>query len=143
MDYFTAIKISAAGMAAQKTRIEAAALNIANMNVSAAPGAPGYRPVTTVTRMAPLSFPSLMGYGGQSPMVAKASIVAQPGAGVRLAYEPGHPDADANGMVAYPAIDHTAEMMTVVTAMRSYQANLAVLQVSKTLMTKALEIGGQ
>jgi flagellar basal-body rod protein FlgC len=60
-----------------------------------------------------------------------------------MKYEPGHPDADANGMVAYPSIDHTAEMMTVVTAMRAYQANLAVLQVSKTLTSKALEIGGQ
>jgi flagellar basal-body rod protein FlgC len=143
LDYYTAIEISAAGMTAERTRIEAATLNLANMNVSAPPGAAGYRPVTAVIRPGRAVFPALMGIDGGATPGPQAHIVPQVGTGARLSYEPGHPDADANGMVAYPNIDHTGEMMTVVTAMRAYEANLAALQVSRTLVSKALEIGGQ
>jgi flagellar basal-body rod protein FlgC len=57
-------------------------------------------------------------------------------------YEPGHPHADENGMVSYPAIDSTQEMMTVMAALRAYEANLSALQVTRMLAAKALEIGG-
>jgi len=67
MDYFKAIQISAAGMAAQQARVEAATLNLANMNTTAAPGAPGYRPVTAVIHAVP-AFSQVL--GGQSrPLV--------------------------------------------------------------------------
>jgi len=141
VDYVTAIDISAAGMAAQKARLEAAALNLANMNASAPPGAPGYRPVQAVIRAA-TPFAALL-HGRTALPLARAELVPQSAATPRLAYEPGHPDADANGMVAYPAIDHTAEMMAVITATRAYEANLAALQATRTLAAKALEIGGQ
>jgi len=46
-------------------------------------------------------------------------------------------------MVTYPAVNHAQEMMAVTAALRSYEANLAVMQVTKSLAVKALEIGGQ
>ena len=142
MDYFKATEISAAGMAVQKARVEAAALNIANMNTSVAPGARPYQPVTAVIHPAPLDFARLLdGHAGiVTPM---AELVAQRGLSPRQSYEPGHPHADAAGMVTYPSIDHTQEMLTVVTALRSYEANLAALQATKAMAAKALEIGGQ
>ena len=156
MDFFRAVEISAAGMAAQQARVEAATLNIANMNTSIAPGTEGFRPVTAVIHSAPRRFAALLGGTGDSDiagpndvagvdnlMLAKAELVVQTGATTRSVYEPGHPDADANGMVTYPAVDHTQEMMTVMTALRAYEANLAALQVTKTLAARALEIGGQ
>jgi flagellar basal-body rod protein FlgC len=73
----------------------------------------------------------------------QAELVPQRSAAARKVYEPGHPDADATGMVSYPAVDHMHEMMTVMTAIRAYEANLAALQATKTMATKALEIGGQ
>lgn len=143
MDHFKAVEISAAGMAAQKARIEAATLNLANMYTSTAPGTQGYQPVTAVIQSVRSSFARVFGADAHPMMTVKAEVVAQSGASFRTAYEPGHPHADAEGMVSYPAVDATQEMMTVMTALRSYEANLAVLQASRTLAAKALEIGGQ
>jgi flagellar basal-body rod protein FlgC len=143
VDSFRAIEISAAGLTAEKARIEAATLNLANMNTSAAPGTAGYRPVTAVIRSVPTRFAQMLDGRPQTLALAKAEIVPQTGAALRTAYEPGHPDADAAGMVSYPAIDHTQEMMTVMTALRAYEANLTALQATRTLAAKALEIGGE
>jgi flagellar basal-body rod protein FlgC len=143
MDTFKAAAISAAGMTAQKARVEAATLNIANMNTSVAPGAEGYRPVKALIHPAHLAFSRELSAATSTLTVPAAELVPQSGAATRTAYEPGHPHADANGMVAYPAVDHTQEMLTVMTALRSYEANLAALQVTKTLAAKALEIGSQ
>ena len=156
MDFFRAVEISAAGMAAQQARVEAATLNIANMNTSIAPGTEGFQPVAAVIHSAPRRFAAMLRDAGQPDIVGaddiggvddlmlpKAELVVQTGATTRSVYEPGHPDADANGMVTYPAVDHTQEMLTVMTALRAYEANLAALQVTRTLAGKALEIGGQ
>jgi flagellar basal-body rod protein FlgC len=141
MDYFKAVAISAAGMTAQKARVEAATLNLANVHSSAAPGSVGYRPVRAVIHAVPSSFTQMLD-GQRFPVIAQAEMVAQAGDSTRLAYEPGHPDADATGMVAYPAVDSTTEMMTVMTALRAYEANLSALEATRTLAAKALEIGG-
>jgi flagellar basal-body rod protein FlgC len=142
VDYSRAVAISAAGMAAQKARIEAAMLNIANMHTSAPPGSQGYRPVTAVITAAPTPFSRALFSGTPQLTMAQAVIVPQSGATTRTSYEPGHPHADAQGMVSYPAVDPTQEMLTVMTALRSYEANLAALQATRTLAVKALEIGG-
>jgi flagellar basal-body rod protein FlgC len=141
MDYFKAIEISAAGMAAQQARVEAATLNLANMNTSAAPGTGGYRPVTAVIYSVPTSFSQVLNGDSRHLVIPRAALVAQTGAVPRTVYEPGHPNADAAGMVSYPGVNHTQEMMTVMTALRAYEANLAALQATKTLAAKALEIG--
>lgn len=143
MDYFKAIAISSAGMAAQKARVEAATLNLANMHSSAPPGTRGYQPVIAVIHAIPASFASTLNGAMPAPVIAQASVVPQTGLPPRLAYEPGHPHADDAGMVAYPAVDPTQEMMTVMTALRAYEADLAALQATRTLAAKALEIGGQ
>jgi flagellar basal-body rod protein FlgC len=143
MDHFRASAISASGMLAQKARIEAAATNLANANSTHAAGDAGFQPVTAVIRSQPNAFSQVLAAGQEQLASVKAEIVAQAGVASRQAYEPGHPDADANGMVSYPGVDHAKEMLTVTTALRSYEANLAVLQATKTLATKALEIGGQ
>lgn len=142
MNSFKAVEISAAGMAAQKARVEAATLNLANMHTSAAPGTPGYRPVTAVIRAAPTAFARSLGVAAGLTM-AKATIAERTDTTARKAHEPGHPHADAQGMVSYPAVDSTQEMMTVMAALRAYEANLAALQATRTLAAKALEIGGQ
>jgi flagellar basal-body rod protein FlgC len=141
VDYFRTAAISAAGMAAEKARVEAATMNLANMHTSAPPGTPGYRPVTAVIHSEPAPFARVL-QGGGPAVFAQATLVPQTGAAAHMAFEPGHPDADADGMVAYPAVDPTQEMMTVMTALRSYEANLAALEAAKVLAAKALEIGG-
>ncbi len=148
MDYVKAAAISASGMLAQKTRVEAAALNLANMSTTHAAGEAGFRPMAAVIHARQSFADALSGAstpaGAATPVaLAQAELVPLAEQAPRLAYEPGHPDADANGMVAYPAVDHAREMLNVTTALRGYEANLAVLQVTKSLAAKALEIGGQ
>jgi flagellar basal-body rod protein FlgC len=60
----------------------------------------------------------------------------------RLVHEPGHPDADARGFVAYPAVDPLREMLTLMSATRAYEANLSALNAARTMAQRALEIGG-
>lgn len=141
MDYSRAVAISAAGLAAEQARIEAATLNLANVNTSAPPGTAGYQPVTAVIRAVPNRFVQV--WNGQiQPSLVQAQIVPRTGVAPRSMYEPGHPNADDNGMVSYPAIDSTQELMTVMAALRAYEANLSALQVTRMLAAKALEIGG-
>jgi flagellar basal-body rod protein FlgC len=143
MSYVTAIEVSAAGMSVQKARLEAAALNLANMNTSSPPGTEGYRPVAAVIRATPKPFAGALNVHERGRVIARASLVPQAESGVRTVYEPGHPHADEHGMVGFPVIDHTREMLTVMSALRAYEANLAVLQAMKTLAAKALEIGSR
>jgi len=141
MDYLKAIAISAAGMSAQQARVEAATLNLANMNTTAPRGGSGYQPVTAVISSVVTSFSRAWDGSARTQVAPRAALVPQTGVTPRTVYEPGHPDADPAGMVTYPGINHTREMMTVMTALRAYEANLAALQATKTLAVKALEIG--
>lgn len=139
MDYNATFAISASGMAAARTRLDVAAANIANMNTAGTPGGRLYQPMKVLTL--PVAAPRAGGpapYGG-----VRVADVVPVAAAPRLAREPGHPAADANGMVAYPAVDHLGEMTTVMTSLRAYEANLAALNAAKTMAARALDIGGQ
>ncbi len=145
MDYAQVFEISASGMRVQKTRLEVAAHNLANANtVSQVNGLP-YQPMRVVSRAADaksdrLRFDQVMdsnALGG-----AKVSVVPDLSTAPRMVHEPGHPNADANGMVRYPGVNHLEQMMTVTEALRAYEANVAALQAAKTMASRALEIGG-
>jgi flagellar basal-body rod protein FlgC len=142
VEYSKVAQISMAGLAAEKARLEAAALNLSNMNSSIAPGGSAFQPMQAVIHAGPAPFSLLMKGGERALVMAQAELLPQGGAATRSVYEPGSPDADANGMVLYPAVDHTHEMLTVMSALRSYEANIAVLEASKSMTSKALEIGG-
>lgn len=58
-----------------------------------------------------------------------------------MVYNPEHPDANAEGYIAYPNVDPLREVVDLVSATRSYEANVTVFNASKSMMTKALEIG--
>jgi flagellar basal-body rod protein FlgC len=59
----------------------------------------------------------------------------------KLVYQPGHPDANPEGFVAYPNINTMEEMVNLITASRTYEANVTSINVTKGMMNKALEIG--
>jgi flagellar basal-body rod protein FlgC len=65
------------------------------------------------------------------------------GTAPRLVHEPGHPHADGKGYVAYPGINHAAEMVNMMSALRAYEANVVAMNAAKTMAARALEIGGQ
>ncbi|HEX7650240.1 MAG TPA: flagellar basal body rod protein FlgC [Noviherbaspirillum sp.] len=143
MDYNASFQISASGMAIEKLRLDVAASNIANMHSSAASTADLYRPLRVVSEEVGLEFTrqfdALSAIAGGARVTGVEALTTPP----RLSYEPGHPHADAKGYVAYPGINHVAEMVDVSNALRSYEANVVAMNAAKTMAAHALEIGGQ
>jgi flagellar basal-body rod protein FlgC len=132
MDYLSSFAISAAGMAAERTRVEVASLNLAHAH-TVQQGANAYQPLRAVVRAT--GFASLVAPDG--PVVAVEPAGSRP----RLVHEPGHPAADERGWVAYPGVDPAAEMLTLMTALRAYEANVAAMNTARVLALKALDIG--
>lgn len=143
MDYSSAFHISASGLAVEKMRLDVTAANIANMHSATNSADAVYRPLKVVAQPEPLNFSVQFGRlvttsGGVRVVAVEPQAVA-----ARMVYEPGHPYADAKGFVAYPGVNHTAEMVNLNTALRAYEANLAALGAAKTMASRALEIGGK
>ena len=141
MDYLKSFAVSAAGMAVERTRVEVAAMNLANANTAQDPAAVGYRPLRVMAQATPAaSFGSLVDNGLGETALPVATVEPMPVA-PRLAQEPGHPLANEQGLVAYPGVDTATEMVSMMSATRAYEANVAALNTARTLALKTLEIG--
>ncbi|HJV47715.1 MAG TPA: flagellar basal body rod protein FlgC [Geothrix sp.] len=154
MDYTQTFAISAAGMAVERARIEVAALNLANANSIQTEGGTSFQPLRVVVRTmqaglaAPGEFANQVdaglnesaapGWNLNLPQVAVAPSGAEP----RSVYEPSNPFANAKGFVTYPGVDTATEMVNMMSALRSYEANVAAMNTAKTMALKALDIGG-
>lgn len=135
MNYAQTFAISAGGMAVERARVEVAALNLANANTVAGPDGHVYRSMKVVARTA---FSAAVEQGLAAPTMGLESSQLPP----RMVYEPAHPLANASGFVTYAAVDSATEMVTLMNATRSYEANLAAMNTSRSLALKTLEIGG-
>jgi len=120
-----------AGLAYERLRLDAASRNIASANVALAPGQDATR---LSVGAAPRSFADAVGFG---PGLAPQPLAA------REVHDPGHPLADAAGMVRYPRIDMVQEMTTLMTASRGYEANVRSFNLLRGMMLRALEIGAK
>lgn len=147
MDYATTFAISAAGMTLERTRVDVAALNLANANTLQGPNGVPYQPLRVVaqTTGAVPTFATAMRQGAAQtlqlpdlPAVTIEPMQVSP----RMVYDPGHPLANERGFVAHAGVDTATEMVTMMSATRSYEANVAAMNTARTLALKALEIGG-
>jgi flagellar basal-body rod protein FlgC len=143
MSILSSFGISRSALQTERLRMDVVANNLANINSTrTAEGGP-YRRQTVLIR-AEGSVPSfaalLSGRREVSGGVAADAVVDDP-TPPRRVHDPGHPDADADGYVLYPAIDVSLEMTDMISANRSYQANVTALNVLKGMAQKALEIG--
>ncbi|AMO22199.1 flagellar basal body rod protein FlgC [Ramlibacter solisilvae] len=142
MDYSPTFAISAAGMALERARVEVAALNLANAHTTQAAGRPAYQPLRVVAQAAlPEAFAALL----ESDRAAglKPDFRVEPAAvAPRMVHEPGHPLADPRGFVSYPGVDPATEMVSMMSATRAYEANVAAMNAARTMALKALDIGG-
>jgi len=117
----------AAGMAVEQNFLEVIASNIANVETTHTPaGGPYTRQVAVTDRDATT---------GQ--LVMRVVEDAQPG---RKVYDPGHPDADADGFVTYPNVDLNSELVDLMIARRIHEANATVFQAAKSMLRRALDI---
>jgi flagellar basal-body rod protein FlgC len=144
MDYYSVFEISASGMALERVRLDTLALNLANANTSRAEDGGPYRPLRVVARARDATefegrIDALLNsnYPGG---VEVADIIAQD-VEPRLVYDPGHPEADDRGYVAYPNINPVSEMVSLIEAVRGYEANVRALNAAKAMVLSALEIG--
>lgn len=143
MDYRAIFQISTSGMNVEKLRLETAALNLANMHSTAGPGGAAFRPMRVVAKAVVPDFAGWMDASSMALGGAQAQVLPNESATPRLVHDPGHPHADVNGNVHYPGVDHTTEMITVMTALRAYEANVAAISAARSMANRALEIGGQ
>lgn len=144
MDFFTAMEVSASGLAAQRTRMNVASSNLANVSTTRTPDGGPYQRKDVVLQSAGLP-PALPGQqaGGFADAVrgVQVATVIDDTTAPRLEHDPGHPDADARGYVAYPNVNVVEEMVDMITASRAYEAGISALGTAVNMAERALGIG--
>jgi flagellar basal-body rod protein FlgC len=144
MDFFTALRTSSQGLSVQRTRMNLTSSNLANAETTRTAEGGAYKRRTAVVAAVPLSesFDEIFGdtihdqtHGVEVVAVEKD---AEPG---RLVYDPTHPDSDDEGYVEMPNVNVISEMVNMLTASRSYEANVTAIKAIKSMASSALQIG--
>ncbi len=142
MGLFNTFGISASGMTSERLRLDLIANNIANMNTASRPNDPDnpvYR--RRVPQFAEQLRQTLSATGVESRGAGvKVKTIIEDPAPPRVVHDPANPMADQDGNVAYPNINIVNEMVDMITASRSYEANVTTLNAAKSMALKALEI---
>jgi flagellar basal-body rod protein FlgC len=144
MDFFDALHTSSSGLSAQRLRMNLISGNLANINTTRTQRGGPYR------RMEPIFAAQVQGSSFEKilasqnadnlPEVKVVKIVEDQRPPL-MKYDPQHPDADENGYVAWPNINMMEEMVDLISATRSYEANIAAVKSAREMALKALEIG--
>jgi flagellar basal-body rod protein FlgC len=146
MSFFDSMNVSASGLTAQRLRMDVISQNLANVNTTrAANGKPYKRKIALFqeqnkstqfgTSLENVKNNNLKGNG-----VRISRIVEDLKEGAKV-YDLGHPDADEDGYVTMPNVNTVEEMVNMISASRSYEANVTSLTTTKTMMAKTLELG--
>lgn len=159
--FFTTFKTAGQGLANQRKQVQLASENMANAQTTRTASGGPYRPknlqliqrseeqfkatfLNTVLKMRNSNdnhsqgADSLQHDVGTSNLGPQAMVVEE--SRYRYEYDPGHPDADENGMVQYPDVDMVEEMTRLVSANRLYEANLSVIEAEKEIIKRSFEI---
>ena len=133
MSLFNVFQVSSSAMTAQSMRLNAVASNLANADsVVSADGKP-YRAKQVVFETTPM--------GGELSKGVRVRQVVDDAAPLRMVYDPKNPAADEKGYVAFPNVNVVEEMTNMISASRSYQTNVEVMNTAKTMMLRTLPIG--
>ena len=140
MNLITALDVNATGLTAQRKRVEVASSNLANSQTTRTEEGGPYRRKDVVFQTSPFkeTLGAAMNKGVEG--VEVSDIVDDPRP-FETRFEPGHPDADPQGYVAYPNVNATEEMANLVEGSRSYEANLAAIAIVKAMITRTLDLG--
>ena len=142
MDILNSFKISGSAMQAQSQRLDTISSNLANIETTSTPEGGPYKKKSVYFQSAPLSFKEeLDGSLRRATQGVKVTKIIEDQSPPRKIYNPTHPDADGEGYVAMPNVNHMEEMVDMMSATRSYQANATVVKSAKRMAMKALEIG--
>lgn len=146
MNFLNALKSSASGLSAERLRMDVISSNIANaQSTRTAKGGPYRRQVAILAPQKEQNdFQKILqnSLRKQAPYSGvKVAAIVEDQAPLKRAYDPTHPDAGEDGYVEYPNVDVMKEMVELITASRSYEANATVLNATKSMLLKTLEIG--
>ena len=146
MSLFGGLEISASGLTAERLRMDVSAENLANAQTTRGTDGQPYRRKEVVLQEAAGSFgASLSAAMGptRAPRAAAsqvAGVVQDTATPLKRVYDPGHPDADAQGYVSMPNVDTVTEMVDLISAQRAYEANVTAMQAAKQMFSKTLEL---
>ena len=151
MGLFDAIDISGSGLSAERLRMDVTAENLANAQTTrSATGGPYRRKEVVLQEVGgPGSFGSALagamgatpiGSASRAPGGVEVSAIAGDPTPDRMVYDPGHPDANAQGYVQMPNVNPVTEMVDLITASRSYEANVTAMQTAKQMFSKTLDL---
>lgn len=135
MASFEILKISGSALTAQKIRMEVISSNLANINTTRTKDGRPYRKKEVI--FVPESFKETLGEKIEGVKVEK---IVESKAPFQKVYDPSHPHADQNGYVSYPNINIIEEMTDLLDASRSFEANVNVINATKEMILKTLEI---
>jgi len=133
MSLLNTMEISASGLTAQRLRLDIIANNLANVETTRTNDGGPYR------RQVPV-FREILDQFTGTPKGVEVIGIIRDNSPFRMVYDPGHPDANPEGYVLYPNVNPVIEMTDMISATRSYEANLTLITSAKSMFLKALEI---
>jgi len=150
MGLFDALDVTATGLSAERMRMDVTSENLANAETTrTAAGGPYRRKEVVLQESQPNGFGTALagamgampGAGASAPGGGvEVSQIANDNSAPRMVYDPGHPDANAQGYVAMPNINPVTEMTDLISSSRSYEADVTAMQTSKQMLTKTLDL---
>ncbi|MGL5631282.1 MAG: flagellar basal body rod protein FlgC [Azovibrio sp.] len=135
MSLFNVFKVSSSAMSAQSLRLNAVASNLANVDTAVSANGQPYRAKQVVFQATP------MGNAGLASQGVRVTQIVESVAPPRLAYDPHNPLADEKGYVTMSNVDAVEEMVNMISASRSYQSNVEVMNTAKQMLLRTLQIG--
>jgi flagellar basal-body rod protein FlgC len=144
MDTLTAMQISGSALKAERARLNIAAMNLANANTTRTMEGGPYKAKSVVFAAKPLdgvNFQDTLNSSTERLRKVEVVRISEDKAPFKEVYDPSHPDADANGIVRFPNVNVAEQMVDMMSAKRSYEANVTALDAVKNMALKALEIG--
>ena len=142
MNLIDAIDIAASGMSAQRIRMNVISSNLANVRTTRTPEGGPYKRKDVIFSAQPLSSfdAKFKGFLTEPLYKVEAIKIMEDTSEPRYEYDPSHPDANKEGYVAYPNISLSEEMVNMISASRSFEANLAIVQSAKNMALQAVDI---
>jgi flagellar basal-body rod protein FlgC len=139
MSFMRTLSIGAAALSAQRSRMEVVSSNLANARTTRTPEGGPYRRKLVVFVADPVRADGADSFGRALRTVRVLRIVDDPAPPLQR-YEPGHPDAGPDGLVAYPNVDPVSEMVDMLSATRSYEAGVTLVRSVREMTDAALQI---
>lgn len=145
MDFVSTLAISASALSAERMRLDAIASNLANASTTRTARGGPYRRREVVFEAAPVAGDFSRAIEAAAARAAlrgvKVAGVVEDPSPPKMVFDPGHPDANADGYVAYPDINVVTELIDLMAATRAYEANVQAMNATKRMVESALSIG--